>query len=368
MWPSNAERLWGGKGKVAAFAVALLVLNSAGPASSIVAGRQATLGLHPGRTYASAGQQTVHDVAVTGIQASSVSVWRGDTVNIDVTVQNLGPDLETFDLTLWDATDSQEISTISSALDPNQALAVGFQWDTSAASLGLHTLSAATNLGSDQDTSNNSLTLASPIDVKAPGIILGDGTGLDHPDASFGTQMQQVSITTQSIPATSIFIGQHDASLGAILVRADVTTQDSPIQSVFVANADATFQPSTGLQNPFGQGSPSGQGEVQGSVHLEGNTSSLGGYVQVGPDTHFVDSNGGFRFSVLSGTFDILIKAPGYVPVRVPNAQISPGEVLNLPSLTLPFGDANGDGKIDILDLSIAASNFGETVVDVPPP
>jgi hypothetical protein len=54
--------------------------------------------------------------------------------------------------------------------------------------------------------------------------------------------------------------------------------------------------------------------------------------------------------------------------VRVPNTQINPGEVLNLPELTLPFGDANGDGKIDILDLSIAASNFGATVVDVAPP
>jgi hypothetical protein len=54
--------------------------------------------------------------------------------------------------------------------------------------------------------------------------------------------------------------------------------------------------------------------------------------------------------------------------VRVPNVTINPGEMLTLPELTLPFGDANGDGRIDILDLSIAASNFGEMVVDVAPP
>jgi hypothetical protein len=81
-----------------------------------------------------------------------------------------------------------------------------------------------------------------------------------------------------------------------------------------------------------------------------------------------VDSNGNFQILVPSGTFDVLIDAPGYIPVRVPNVTINPGEMLTLPELTLPFGDANGDGRIDILDLSIAASNFGETVVDVAPP
>jgi hypothetical protein len=365
---SNAAQLWGRCGKVAAFVVALLVMGSGMPINSVGASQEATPGLHRNQTHESTGRQTVHDVAVTGIQASSALVLQGDTVNIDVTVQNLGPEQETFDLILRDDTDSQEINTISSTIGPNQTLTVGFQWDTSAASPGLHILSTTVNLGSDQDTSNDSLTMASPVDVISPGIILGDGTGLDHPDASFGSQMQPVSITTQTNPATSIFIGDHDASLRGSLVRAAVTTQQSPNQSIFVANADATFQPSTGLQNPFGQGNPSGQGEVQGTIRLEGNASSLGGYIQVGPDTHFVQSDGSFRVSVASGTFDIVIDAPGYIPVRVPDVQISAGEVLILPEQTLAFGDANGDGRIDILDLSIAASNFGETVSDVAPP
>jgi hypothetical protein len=369
MRTSNVGRFWGGKGKVVAFAVALLVLNSVGPASSVVAGRQATFGLHLDQTYASTGQQAVHDVAVTGIQASGASVLQGDTVDIDVAVQNLGPELETFDLILWDDTDSREINTISSTIGPNQTWTERFQWDTSTASVGLHTLSSTAVFASDQDTSNNSLILASPIDVKAPGIILGDGTGLDYPDASFGAPMQQVNIATRSAPATSIFIGEHDASLGGPLVRAAVSTQQSPHQGIFVANADATFQSSSALQNPFTTlQDPSGQGEVQGTVHLEGNISSLGGYIQVGPDIHFVESDGSFRISVPSGTLDILISAPGYIPVRVPNVQVNPGEVLTPPGQTLSFGDANGDGRIDILDLSIAASNFGETVLDVAAP
>ena len=275
MHRSNREGLGAGSRKIAAFLVTLLVLNSAGTAGSIMAGLQASLGLHPGQVYVSIGQQTVHDLAVTGIQASSASVLQGDTVNIDVTVQNLGPELETFDLILWDDTDSQEINTISSTIGPHQTLTVEFQWNTIAASPGLHILSTAVNLDTDQDASNDSLTMESPVDVISQGIILGDGTGLDYPDASFGAQMQQVSIPTQPTDITSIFVGQHDASLQRPLVRAAVTTQDSPHQGIFVANANATFQPSTALQNPFSQG------EVQGTVRLEGNTSSLGGYVVV---------------------------------------------------------------------------------------
>ncbi|HZA23438.1 MAG TPA: hypothetical protein VFA32_12705, partial [Dehalococcoidia bacterium] len=172
-----------------------------------MAGLQASLGLHPGQVYVSIGQQTVHDLAVTGIQASSASVLQGDTVNIDVTVQNLGPELETFDLILWDDTDSQEINTISSTIGPHQTLTVEFQWNTIAASPGLHILSTAVNLDTDQDASNDSLTMESPVDVISQGIILGDGTGLDYPDASFGAQMQQVSIPTQPTDITSIFVG-----------------------------------------------------------------------------------------------------------------------------------------------------------------
>ena len=362
MLTSDLRRAWVRKARVAALAGALLALTSSGPAGPVRAGHQEVLDSPPRGTYASVVQQAAHDVAIASIQASSLAVWQGELVGIDITVQNLGTGLETFNLGLRDDTDSKDINTITLTLDAGQTLAVGFQWDTSSASSGLHTLSALAALADDQDPGNNSLTLTPPVEVKTQGIILGDDTGLDHPDASFGATLQEANITTQSTPNTSIFIGAHEASLSGLLVRAAVSTQESPNQSIFVANADATFQPGSPLQDPFGQG------EVRGVVHLEGDTSSLGAYVQVGPNTHFVESNGSFRIPAPSGTFDVLIDAPGYIPVRVPSTQISPGEVLNLPELTLPFGDANGDGKIDILDLSIAASNFGATVVEVAPP
>jgi hypothetical protein len=100
-------------------------------------------------------------------------------------------------------------------------------------------------------------------------------------------------------------------------------------------------------------------------VHLEGLSSSLGAFVMVGRAVHFLESDGNFKFTAPSGAFDIIIQAPGHIPVLIPNAQVSPGGALTVPELTLPFGDANGDGKIDILDLSVAANNFGETSQEV---
>jgi hypothetical protein len=81
----------------------------------------------------------------------------------------------------------------------------------------------------------------------------------------------------------------------------------------------------------------------------------------VGQDVHFLDADGSFKFMASSGTVDIIIQAPRHLPILISDAQINPGEVLSIPELTLPFGDSNGDSKVDILDLSMAADNFGET-------
>ena len=42
-----------------------------------------------------------------------------------------------------------------------------------------------------------------------------------------------------------------------------------------------------------------------------------------------------------------------------------PGDVLTIPGLTMVFGDANGDGVIDVQDLAIGASNLSETSEDL---
>lgn len=344
------------------YLAALLMASNAFVGASAWADQQAHYYPAPnGYANASLTLQATHDIAVTDIQSSSTSVLQGEIVNIDVTVQNQGTATETFDLDLRDDTDSQEVHSVELTLDSGQSLTIGFQWDTGTASPQAHTLTAVALATGDQNPGNDSLSLSVPITVGSQQISFDP---LALPKATFGQglALAQPGINTVGAPVNTLFLGEHDASQTGALVRPAVGTQGAPHQSIFVTNADATFQPGGALQNPFRQG------EVQGTLHLEGNPSSLGAHVRVGQDTHFVQSDGSFRVMSPSGSFDILLHAPGYVPVRIPGAQIDPGQMLTLPELTLPFGDANRDGRIDILDLSMAASNFGDSVVEVPPP
>jgi hypothetical protein len=115
-------------------------------------------------------QQTVHDVAITNIQIQGAggTVSQGDTINLDVTVENLGSVSETFPVGLHDDTDIQVIDTISVTLNTGQISAVSFQWDTSSASPGDHFLTATVSVANDQDASNDSITISSPINVTLP--------------------------------------------------------------------------------------------------------------------------------------------------------------------------------------------------------
>jgi hypothetical protein len=198
-----------------------------------------TIGILTPIADASTVKQTVHDVAITSIQIQGGGgpASQGDVLSLNVTVQNLGSVSETFTVSLHDDTDNQAINTISVTLNMGQTSTISFQWDTSNASPGAHSLTATASVASDQDPSNNSMTISPPIDVALPvppSIILGDGTGLELPDASFGFSLIQPGISTQPIPQSSIFIGNADASFTGALVGVVVGTQATPQQTIFV--------------------------------------------------------------------------------------------------------------------------------------
>ena len=102
-------------------------------------------------------------------------------------------------------------------------------------------------------------------------------------------------------------------------------------------------------------------------MKLQGRADSLGGFVQVEGEVYFLESDGAFQVEAPRGS-NIYIRAPGYVSTLVSNIKGNPDVVVTIPALTLPFGDANGDGRIDIYDLSLAAGNFGNTIRRLPAP
>lgn len=180
------------------------------------------------------------------------------------------------------------------------------------------------------------------------------GTGLDPGQpltvAATGSQPNQITsgdTTGQQVPKAVFGRGTDSPAPVVDTIRV-------PLGNILVANAQARHQ---GELKPIPMLL---QGQVAGVVRLEGLDVSLGGYVAVGKEVHFLAADGSFSFRWGGGPADIWIKAPGHLSVVVSQANVASGQTLTVPELTLPFGDANGDGRIDVLDLSIAAGNFGD--------
>ena len=101
-------------------------------------------------------------------------------------------------------------------------------------------------------------------------------------------------------------------------------------------------------------------------VRLQGLDDSAGAFLLVDGQRHFVDPSGSSSFTVDPGPHDIQIRAPGYLPVDIvspsgSNIVLGSGDVLTIPELTMVYGDANGDGAIDVRDLALGGRSFGET-------
>ena len=114
----------------------------------------------------------VHDVAVDTVTAPA-STPQGGTAAVDVDVSNPGDFTETFNVTLYDNTDdpghASPIQTLSSgSLAPSGSTTLNFSWDTTGASIAIHTLEAVATHdggdgGTDSNAGNNSATTTSDV-------------------------------------------------------------------------------------------------------------------------------------------------------------------------------------------------------------
>ena len=352
-----AGRHW--RERISGVATALFALAAVSLAGYFLdAGRYATAGPAP--------QTVTKDAAITAIvNPAPPFATAGAVLTISVTAQNLGNRTETLAVKLVDTTDdNRQINRVSLTLAANEKGVILFLWDTATASAGVHILRATATLAGDTNAANNSLTNAPGLLILArprPAITIDD---FDVPDAHYGQgiTMARPALATPAEPLTAVFTSPAQAALTGTLSPPAMATVGQPRQELFIGGAVVSYSPRRIFLNPFRRG------EVRGRVRLQSRDDSWGGYVQVGDEVYFLEADGRFRAAIPSGVQDIYIRAPGYVPVLIPRARINPGELLTIPELTLPFGDANGDGRVDILDLSIAAGNFGDTIRRLPPP
>lgn len=112
-------------------------------------------------------------------------------------------------------------------------------------------------------------------------------------------------------------------------------------------------------------------GSISGSVTRMGTSDATGITVLLTkPDGTVISANlspiGEFSFpDLVPGTYQIIATASGYVP-RQAQVIVEMGIPVSLPPTQLVAGDTNDDGRIDIADAALVASNFDANGVVTP--
>ena len=298
------------------------------------------------------------DVAVTAVSLPSAPIGEGDIVDVEVTVENKGT--ETVSVTVA-VVDTEGLTQIAEKeidnLASGESVAETVPWDSSGATVGEHNVQASATVEGEETAQlgDNVLVSETSIAIVSYRLTLGDEKGGNLPLATFHRKMVAPNVDTVPEPLLEIVTFGSGTQAEYTISPTVITTSLVPLESLFAANSQATFGSGFQLQNPFELG------HVRGVVRLEERESSTGAYVIVGGQTFFAQEDGAFDATVPMGNYDVEIRAPGYVSVRITGIRLGIGGEVTIPELTLPFGDANGDGRIDIFDLSIAAGNFGAT-------
>lgn len=114
------------------------------------------------------GYTVLHDVAVTDVTFSPMSVSAGGTVSIDVTVRNKGNASETFDISVSYDSSLIETKTIT-ALAPGTSQTIGFNWDTAGVAEGSYTITAvAATVPDETETTDNTFQSTDVVTITAP--------------------------------------------------------------------------------------------------------------------------------------------------------------------------------------------------------
>jgi len=112
--------------------------------------------------------KAAHDVAVTAVNVSPLTVVPGDIVYINVTVQNKGGYTEIFNVTVYANSAVVGVQTVS--LDATVSAIFHFSWNTCGMGKGDYTISASASVvPGEVNTADNSFVAAEPVTILTPG-------------------------------------------------------------------------------------------------------------------------------------------------------------------------------------------------------
>ncbi len=164
-------------------------------------------------------------------------------------------------------------------------------------------------------------------------------------------------------PLRTLFVPLSAADPEGPLAVPVMGTTAAPLETIFWTPAQATLLVQGTRPDLEGQFvlEMTETGTIRGRIKLQGRASSLGSYVETGGQVMFADRQGRFVMERPPGNFDLTVSAPGYLSLTIWDISLETDDVVVIPTVTLPFGDADGDGVINIYDLTVAARNYGQT-------
>jgi hypothetical protein len=127
-----------------------------------------TVTVSSGGTYTAYYRAPVHAVAITDVTSSKTVVGQGYSLNVTVTVADLGDQPETFDTTAYANATTIYVQAVN--LESGASTTLSFAWNTTNFAYDNYTISAyASPVQGENDTTNNTYVFDIPVHVGFPG-------------------------------------------------------------------------------------------------------------------------------------------------------------------------------------------------------
>ena len=281
--------------------------------------------------YGCFSQPSAHDIAVIDLGFSPANVLPSEIVQINVTAQNQGSFLESFDILVY--ANSENVGTQHISLNSGSSTVIQFDWNTTDREKGDYALSAsASAVPNETDTADNSKTAADVVTILFQG----------HDIAVVGVEPAKSAVGQNYSMSILVTVKNYDTFIETFTTRVYANATVIASQTITLPSGNTSQLVFTWNTTDFAYGNYAISAYAQpvlGETDIEDNTF-VDGYVFVSIPG---DVNSDQRVNIL----DAILLAIAF------------GSRPGAPSWS-PNADINDDHRVNILDAIILSNHFGE--------